>query len=341
MVGCRAKRPWPGGSPGSEGSRRERLHGLRQSARPPCLDTAPGARTLAAIFGGPQALQAQLWAHDIQVGDRPVNNLLIAIAVFVITVLGALFAVPHFIDWNSYRSTFEEEARNVIGREVRINGIPRTIVGVLREGFIGPMGPVDFYLPFDRAPVVANPIAARRAQWLGLIGRLQPGVSQDAASREVERIWAQLVRDYPADNGTLGASAMPLRDSMVGDTRTPLLVLMASAALVLLITCANLAATLMSRALSRRKEFAVRIALSKLLARRAGTQLQTLVIDEGFGSQDGQGREKLVGAIRSIQDDFEKILVITHIEELKDEFPTRINIVKTNSGSRIVMQDDM
>ncbi len=86
-----------------------------------------------------------------------------------------------------------------------------------------------------------------------------------------------------------------------------------------------------------RVNFAVRIALSKLLARRAGTQLQTLVIDEGFGSQDGQGREKLVGAIRSIQDDFEKILVITHIEELKDEFPTRINIIKTGTGSKIVM----
>jgi exonuclease SbcC len=88
-----------------------------------------------------------------------------------------------------------------------------------------------------------------------------------------------------------------------------------------------------------RVNFAVRIALSKLLARRAGTQLQTLVIDEGFGSQDGQGREKLVGAIRSIQDDFEKILVITHIEELKDEFPTRINIVKTGMGSKIVTSE--
>jgi exonuclease SbcC len=88
-----------------------------------------------------------------------------------------------------------------------------------------------------------------------------------------------------------------------------------------------------------RVNFAVRIALSKLLARRAGTQLQTLVIDEGFGSQDGQGREKLVGAIRSIQDDFEKILVITHIEELKDEFPTRINIVKTGVGSKIVTSE--
>jgi exonuclease SbcC len=89
-----------------------------------------------------------------------------------------------------------------------------------------------------------------------------------------------------------------------------------------------------------RVNFAVRIALSKLLARRAGTQLQSLVIDEGFGSQDGQGREKLVGAIHSIQDDFEKILVITHIEELKDEFPMRINIIKTGSGSHIVLGDE-
>ena len=150
---------------------------------------------------------------------------------------------------------------NVIGKELRINGIPRTIVGVLPEGFIGPMGPVDFYLAFDRAPVVANPIAARRSQWLGLIGRLKPGISQDAARREVEQIWAQLVREYAADNGTLNTSAMPLRDAMVGNTRLPLLVLMASAALVLLMTCANLAATMLSRALSRRQEFAMRTAL--------------------------------------------------------------------------------
>ncbi len=89
-----------------------------------------------------------------------------------------------------------------------------------------------------------------------------------------------------------------------------------------------------------RVNLAVRIALSKLLARRAGTQLQTLVIDEGFGSQDGQGREKLVAAIRSIQGDFKRILVITHIEELKDEFPVRINIIKTGMGSKIMMAED-
>jgi exonuclease SbcC len=84
-----------------------------------------------------------------------------------------------------------------------------------------------------------------------------------------------------------------------------------------------------------RINFAIRIALSKLLARRAGAQLQTLVIDEGFGTQDAQGRERLVAAINAIQDDFELILVITHIDELKDAFPARIEINKTPDGSQV------
>jgi exonuclease SbcC len=86
---------------------------------------------------------------------------------------------------------------------------------------------------------------------------------------------------------------------------------------------------------SFRANLALRIAISKLLARRAGAQLQTLVIDEGFGSQDAQGRSLVVEAINSIQHDFERILVVTHIEELKDIFPARIDVVKTASGSRV------
>jgi len=84
-----------------------------------------------------------------------------------------------------------------------------------------------------------------------------------------------------------------------------------------------------------RVNFAIRIALSKLLARRAGAQLQMLVIDEGFGTQDADGRQRLVEAINSIQDDFQRILVVTHIEELKDAFPVRIDVVKTPAGSQI------
>jgi exonuclease SbcC len=84
-----------------------------------------------------------------------------------------------------------------------------------------------------------------------------------------------------------------------------------------------------------RVNFAIRVALSKLLARRAGAQLQTLVIDEGFGTQDTQGRERLVEAINAIQDDFARVLVITHIDELKDAFPARIEVSKTPDGSMV------
>jgi len=84
-----------------------------------------------------------------------------------------------------------------------------------------------------------------------------------------------------------------------------------------------------------RIDFAIRIALSRLLARRAGAPLPTLIIDEGFGTQDADGIEKLKEAINSVQNEFEKILVITHIDELKDAFPTRIDVVKKADGSTI------
>ena len=83
-----------------------------------------------------------------------------------------------------------------------------------------------------------------------------------------------------------------------------------------------------------RINFAIRIALSRLLARRAGATLNTLFIDEGFGSQDAAGRQKLIEAIRVIRGDFDQILVITHIDELRDAFPTQVMVEKTDEGSR-------
>jgi exonuclease SbcC len=82
-----------------------------------------------------------------------------------------------------------------------------------------------------------------------------------------------------------------------------------------------------------RVNFAIRLALSRVLAQRAGARLQTLVIDEGFGSQDAIGRQRLVEAINMVQSDFARILVITHLEELKDAFPSRIEVEKASTGS--------
>ncbi len=88
-----------------------------------------------------------------------------------------------------------------------------------------------------------------------------------------------------------------------------------------------------------RAAFALRIALSKLLARRAGARLQTLIIDEGFGSQDAKGREKLVECLNAIKEDFERIIVITHIDEMKDAFANRIEVTKTPTGSQVVTME--
>jgi len=84
-----------------------------------------------------------------------------------------------------------------------------------------------------------------------------------------------------------------------------------------------------------RINFAIRLALSRVLAQRAGARLQTLVIDEGFGSQDSEGRQRLIEAINQVRPDFAKVLVITHLEELKDAFSTRIEVEKTGRGSQV------
>jgi DNA repair protein SbcC/Rad50 len=84
-----------------------------------------------------------------------------------------------------------------------------------------------------------------------------------------------------------------------------------------------------------RVNFAIRLALSEILAQRKGARLQTLVIDEGFGSQDTQGRQRLIEAINLVKNDFARILVITHLDELKDAFPTRIEVEKTGRSSTI------
>lgn len=84
-----------------------------------------------------------------------------------------------------------------------------------------------------------------------------------------------------------------------------------------------------------RTDLSLRIALSQLLCRRAGRRLQLLVIDEGFGTQDSEGLNNIVDAISEIQDEFEKVLVVTHLEELKDKFGTRIEVYKEPGiGSR-------
>ena len=86
-----------------------------------------------------------------------------------------------------------------------------------------------------------------------------------------------------------------------------------------------------------RINFAIRLALAKLLAQRAGTALQMLIVDEGFGTQDGEGCDRLIAAINAISSDFSCILTVTHMPQFKEAFQTRIEVHKTNQGSQLVL----
>jgi DNA repair protein SbcC/Rad50 len=84
-----------------------------------------------------------------------------------------------------------------------------------------------------------------------------------------------------------------------------------------------------------RINFAIRVALSRMLAQRVGVRLRSLFVDEGFGALDADGRQRLVEAVKSVQDEFDIILVITHVDELREAFPTQILVTKTDAGSQI------
>jgi exonuclease SbcC len=86
-----------------------------------------------------------------------------------------------------------------------------------------------------------------------------------------------------------------------------------------------------------RIDFALRIAISKLLAHRAGTSLQTLIIDEGFGSQDDEGLARIMECIYKIQDNFHKIIIVSHLPVMKDQFPVHFHIEKGANGSHVTV----
>lgn len=88
-----------------------------------------------------------------------------------------------------------------------------------------------------------------------------------------------------------------------------------------------------------RIDFALRIAISKLLARRAGAALQVLIIDEGFGSQDEEGLARLMQALYAVQEDFAKIIIVSHLPDFKENFPVHFVVHKGATGSTVQVEE--
>ena len=147
---------------------------------------------------------------------------------------------------------------NVLGKSVTINGVPRTVAGVLPAAFLfAPSRSSEFYLPL----AVSGWRLRRNAHWILGVGRLRPGVTLEQAQAEASTIASQLATEYPDSNPGVGIAMTPLREELVGTVRPILLVLMAAVVAVLLITCSNLAGLQLARCVTRQKEIAVRSAL--------------------------------------------------------------------------------
>jgi predicted permease len=148
-----------------------------------------------------------------------------------------------------------------IGRTISIAGTPHEIVGVLAPG-ARLLDPQDVYAPLaytDRFS--AATAAGRRGEFLTVIGRGSPGATAPQVEEDLRRIGAELQAAFPGTNAQQTFDARSLKQVMVGDVRTPLLVLLGAVALVLLVACANVANLLLARASARRAELAVRSAL--------------------------------------------------------------------------------
>src|SRR5262249_12004263 len=146
----------------------------------------------------------------------------------------------------------------IVGRVVDIDGHPRTVVGVMREGFEVPV-PADLWLPLTLTPAER---ARRDTLTLRVIGRLAPTATLDAARAELATIGQQLERAYPITNANRRPHVMVLTEFVQGTiTRAAIFMLIGLVAVVLLIACANIAGLQLARAAARERDAALRTAL--------------------------------------------------------------------------------
>ena len=223
-------------------------------------------------FGGQVALTRYIgstltgFEEPVRVGSMSVTPRLFTV-LEATPALGQLFGPEDetpggppkvVITYASWSRRFGEDP-NIVGTTIEVNGQPRTVVGVTQRDFEYPPGDdeVELFFPMGLDNTI---LPDRNHRMFDGIARLD-GVSIDAARSELDALAARLANEYPTTNDGWGMTARPLRDELLGDLSTTLVVLAGAVFLVLLIACANIANVLVARSAAAGREYAVRAAL--------------------------------------------------------------------------------
>jgi predicted permease len=173
-----------------------------------------------------------------------------------------------------WRDRFGSDPK-VVGRTIELDGSKVHVVGVMPASFQYPSEKTDLWQAWGWAQENRARVSFRRAHYLTVVARLKPGVTEVSANNQFQAVVKRLQTDYPATNKLMGAGMTPLHEFLVGDTRTPLLVLLGAVALLLLIACANVGNLMLVKASGREREAALRLALGagrRRLIRQALTE---------------------------------------------------------------------
>lgn len=185
---------------------------------------------------------------------------------------------------------------SVIGRAVTLDGQSVRIVGIMSPTFTFPQEDLDGWVSFRWNTGDVRKEMWRRERWLHVIGRLHPNVSVAVATAQLVAVASRLAHDYPVTNAHASASITSLHDALVGDTRTPLYVLLGAVSILLLIACVNVANLLLVQAAGRQRELALRLALGagrgRLVCQAITESLVLAILGAGVGAALGWAATK-------------------------------------------------